>query len=277
MKKTVPELLQMARDNEKITMITAYDYMTAKAAELAGVDVILVGDSLGMVVLGYDSTVAVTMEDMLHHLKAARRGAPDTFIICDLPFMSYAEHHTALNNSGRLMKEGGADAVKLEGGEHLAPIIRAVSKAGIPVAGHIGLTPQTAGQLGGFKVQGKDLAGARQLFRDAQAVEEAGAMMVVLEAIPARLAAAITDRLRIPTVGIGAGPDAGGQVLVMHDMLGLFDRFTPRFVKQYAHLQESIVQAVKTYCGEVKEKIFPDAAHSFTMQESVLKNFLAKL
>ncbi|MDR1603762.1 MAG: 3-methyl-2-oxobutanoate hydroxymethyltransferase [Gracilibacteraceae bacterium] len=276
MKKNGPELRQMAEAGEKITMLTAYDYMTARAAELAGVDTILVGDSLGMVVLGYDSTVAVTMEDMLHHLKAARRGAPETFIICDLPFMSYAEPGPALANSGRLMKEGGADAVKLEGGEHFAPVVRALTRAGIPVVGHIGLTPQTAGQLGGFKVQGRDLDGARQLLRDALAIEEAGAVMIVLEAIPSQLAAAIAERLQIPTIGIGAGPDADGQVLVIHDVLGLYDRFTPKFVKQYARLQADIVLALKLYCREVKEGIFPDAAHSFTMREDVWSELLAE-
>ncbi|MDR0434430.1 MAG: 3-methyl-2-oxobutanoate hydroxymethyltransferase [Gracilibacteraceae bacterium] len=274
MKKTAPELRQMAADGEKITMITAYDYPSARAAAAAGVDTILVGDSLGMVVLGYDSTVPVTMEDMLHHLKAARRGAPQTFIICDLPFMSCAESGAALRNSARLMKEGGADAVKLEGGEDWAPIVRALTKAGAPVVGHIGLTPQTAGQLGGFKVQGRDLEGARQLLRDALALEEAGAIMIVLEATPAELAATITEKLQIPTIGIGAGPDPDGQVLVYHDLLGMFDRFTPKFVKQYALLEKEIVGAVKAYCQEVKEGVFPDNAHSFSMREDVLKDLL---
>ncbi|MDR1069516.1 MAG: 3-methyl-2-oxobutanoate hydroxymethyltransferase, partial [Gracilibacteraceae bacterium] len=189
-----------------------------------------------------------------------------------LPFMSCAEISAALRNSAALMKEGGADAVKLEGGEDWAPIVRALTKAGVPVVGHIGLTPQTAAQLGGFKVQGKSLDGARQLLKDAQILEEAGAIMIVLEAVPAQLAAVITEKLRIPTVGIGAGPDAGGQVLVFHDMLGLFDRFTPKFVKQYAQLQGEIISAVKTYCREVKEGIFPDNTHSFTIREDVLKN-----
>jgi 3-methyl-2-oxobutanoate hydroxymethyltransferase len=277
MKKTIPDLLNMAADGEKLTMITAYDYMTARAAEQAGMDIILVGDSLGMVVLGYESTVAVTTEDMLHHMKAARRGAPDTFIVCDLPFMSYAETGDALRNSARLMKEGGADAVKLEGGVDYADTVRALTRAGIPVVGHIGLTPQTAGQLGGFKVQGKDLEGARRLFYDAGALEVAGAIMIVLEAIPAPLAAAIADRLRIPAIGIGAGAEADGQVLVFHDALGLFDRFTPKFVKQYAQLHAVMVAALQNYRTEVKEGIFPEDAHSFMMSEDVLKNFLAKL
>jgi len=269
-KKSIPELKHMAEKGERITMLTAYDYPSANILEKSGVDTILVGDSLGMVVLGYDSTVPVTMEDMIHHTKAVRRGAPDTFVLSDLPYLSYANPQDALKNAGRLIKEGGADAVKLEGGTDYSEIIAYLTKRGIPVVGHIGLTPQTATQLGGFKVQGKDIESASSLLRDAHALEQAGAIMLVLEAIPSTLAEVITNQVHIPTIGIGAGEKCSGQVLVFHDMLGLFDKFVPRFVKQYAHLGLEIEAAVKQYCEEVKGSVFPSADHSFSLNEEVI-------
>ena len=271
MKKMVPDFSKMKSAGEKITMLTAYDYPTAQWAETAGVDTVLVGDSLGMVVLGYDSTVPVTMEEMLHHTKAARRGAPQTFLITDMPFMSFATVDAALTNAGRLMKEGGADAVKLEGGEHVAPVVQALTQAGIPVVAHIGLTPQTAGQLGGFKVQGRDIESARQLIKDAGVLEKAGAVLLVLEAIPRQVAAEISQSLAMPTVGIGAGLDCDGQVLVIHDILGLFQRFKPKFVKQYAQLGEEAIQAVRSYHKEVKAGLFPAEEHTFTLSDEVIQ------
>ncbi len=270
MKKTIPQLKSMSELGEKITMLTAYDYPTARILENAGIDTILVGDSLGMVVLGYDSTVPVTVEEMLHHTKAVRRGAPNTFVVADLPYLSYPTSHEALKNAGRLIKEGGADAVKLEGGKDYSETIAFLTKRGIPVVGHIGLTPQTATQLGGFKVQGKDLESATCLIEDAEFVDTAGAIMLVLEAIPASLADLITKKVKIPTIGIGAGNLCSGQVLVLHDMLGLFSRFVPKFVKQYDHLETNIVSAVKTYCEEVKQSIFPSEKHTFTISEEVI-------
>ncbi|RNC29750.1 MAG: 3-methyl-2-oxobutanoate hydroxymethyltransferase [Candidatus Dichloromethanomonas elyunquensis] len=270
MKKTIPELKKMAEKGEKITMLTAYDFPSASILERAGIDTILVGDSLGMVVLGYDSTVPVTMEEMLHHTKAARRGAPNTFIVADLPYLSYATPHDALNNAGRLVKEGGADAVKLEGGTDYAEIIYFLTTSGIPVVGHIGLTPQTAVQLGGFKVQGKDMESASRLLQDARAVQKAGAIMIILEAIPAALSRMITQEVNIPTIGIGAGSQCSGQVLVYHDLLGLFQRFVPKFVKQYEQLGPKTEDAVRKYCEEVKGSVFPSAEHTFQLNEEVI-------
>lgn len=270
MKKTIPQLKEMAVQGNKITMLTAYDFPTASILEKAGIDTILVGDSLGMVVLGYDSTVPVTLEDIIHHAKAVRRGAPNTFIIADLPYLTYATPQDALLNAGRLIKQAGADAVKLEGGENYSEIIEFLTNSGIPVVGHIGLTPQTAAQLGGFKVQGKDLDSATKLIRDAKAVEKAGAIMLTLEAIPANLAAKITEELSIPTIGIGAGAGCSGQVLVFHDLVGLFDKFVPKFVKQYENLGLKVESAVKQYCAEVKESVFPAAEHTFPINEDVL-------
>jgi len=240
------------------------------------VDMILVGDSLGMVVLGYDSTVPVTMDEMVHHTKAVRRGAPNTFVVADLPYLSYTNSQEALFNAGRLIKEGRADAVKLEGGKDFAPIIEYLTKNGIPVVGHIGLTPQTSTQLGGFKVQGKDLESASRIYHDALALEKAGAIMITLEAIPAPLAARITADLVIPTIGIGAGVQCDGQVLVIHDLLGLYEKFVPKFVKQYENLAQSIQKAVKQYCQEVKNSVFPAAEHSYKMEEEVLKSIFTK-
>lgn len=275
-KKTIPELRNMAVQGEKITMLTAYDYPTASILEKAGIDTILVGDSLGMVVLGYDSTVPVTMADMLHHAKAVRRGAPNTFVVVDLPYLSYATPQDALKNAGRLIQEAGADAIKLEGGEDYSEVIRFLTKSGIPVVGHIGLTPQTATQLGGFKVQGKDFESATKLLKDAHAVTEAGAIMLTLEAIPANLAAKITEEINIPTIGIGAGENCSGQVLVFHDLVGLFEKFVPKFVKQYEFLGMKIESAVKQYCEEVKAQTFPSPEHSFPLNKEVLSKLDGK-
>lgn len=274
--KMIPDFEKMKQAGEKITMLTAYDYPSAQFVEEAGVDMILVGDSVGMVVLGYESTVPVTMEEMLHHTKAVRRGAPQTFVVADMPFMSYPTVDLAILNAGRLIKEGGADAVKLEGGVEIAPIIQMLTRAGIPVVGHIGLTPQTATQLGGFKVQGRDLESAKQLIRDAQALEESGAFMLVLEAIPKQVAARITATIKIPTIGIGAGIDCDGQVLVFHDILGLFKRFRPKFVKQYAELRSNCVQAIQSYHNEVKSGSFPAQEHTFALSQEVNEKFNEK-
>ncbi|HBV86923.1 MAG TPA: 3-methyl-2-oxobutanoate hydroxymethyltransferase [Desulfosporosinus sp.] len=271
MKKMIPDFEKMKQVGEKISMLTAYDYPSAQFVEEAGVDIILVGDSLGMVVLGYDSTVPVTMEEILHHTKAVRRGAAQTFVVADMPFMSYATTDLAIMNAGRLIKEGGADAVKLEGGLDIAPIVQILTRAGIPVVGHIGLTPQTANQLGGFKVQGRDLESAKQLIKDAQALEQAGAFLLTLEAIPRQVAKQISTELTIPTIGIGAGADCDGQVLVYHDILGLFKRFRPKFVKQYAELRSTSVQAIQEYHKEVKDGVFPSEEHTFAMSDEVIQ------
>ncbi|MGB9886075.1 MAG: 3-methyl-2-oxobutanoate hydroxymethyltransferase [Moorellales bacterium] len=263
-KPTVPQIIALKQQGKKITMLTAYDYTQAQLVEEAGVDLILVGDSLGMTMLGLASTVPVTMEEMLHHTKAVVRGAPNTFVIADLPFLSYqVSREEAIRNAGRLIKEGGADAVKLEGGGPMVAVARAIVEAGIPVQGHLGLTPQTAAQLGGYKVQGREERQARQIIEDARALEEAGCFSLVLECVPMELAAEITRSLSIPVIGIGAGPHCDGQVLVFHDVLGLFRRFVPKFVKQYAQLREPIVEAFRTYVREVQEGVFPDEEHSF--------------
>ncbi len=270
MKKNITEFKIMKEKNDKICMLTAYDYPSGQLAEQAGVDVILVGDSLGNVVLGYDSTVPVTMDEMLHHAKAARRGAKETFLVTDMPFMSYATEELALLNAGRLIKEGGADAVKIEGGSYFAPTVQRLTKAGIPVVGHIGLTPQTATQLGGLKVQGKDLERAKELIEDSLALEEAGIFMLVIEAIPKQLGAEITRRLRIPSIGIGAGKECDGQVLVYHDLLGMYSNFKPKFVKRYENLGEKTVQAISQYCEEVKGNAFPFDEHTFNLSDEVI-------
>ena len=270
--KTISDFLRMKKDGEKIVMLTAYDYPSARLAQEAGVDVILVGDSLGMVVLGYDSTVPVTMADMVHHSRAARGGAKDTFMLTDMPFLSYQiSPAQALENAGRLVQEGGCEAVKVEGGEEIAAQVRALTGAGIPVCVHIGLTPQSATALSGYKVQGRTAEAARKLVRDAQALEEAGAFMIVLECIPAQVAELIGRKLSIPTIGIGGGAQCDGQVLVYHDILGLFERFVPKFVKQYETLGVKARQALSEYAREVRSGAFPDAAHSFSMNEEQLQ------
>jgi 3-methyl-2-oxobutanoate hydroxymethyltransferase len=268
-KMTILALHEKKVRGEPISMITAYDYPGALAADRAGVDAILVGDSLGMVVLGYDSTVPVTMDEMLHHCRAVRRGAQYAYLIGDLPFLSYqADRGEAVRNAGRFLKEGGMDAVKLEGGRQMADTVRAITDAGMTVIGHIGLTPQSAGQLGGYRVQGKTAADAQRLLDDALALEQAGAAMIVLEMVPDRVAERISRALRIPTIGIGAGAGCDGQVLVLHDMLGIFDRFTPKFVKKYTELFPQMEAALAAYRGDVAARRFPDAGHSFGMDDA---------
>jgi len=268
-KVTILALQAKKASGEPITMVTAYDYPSALAADRAELDTILVGDSVGNVVLGYDSTVPVTMDEMIHHCKAVRRGAEFAYLIGDMPFMSYqADVGEAVRNAGRFLKEAGMDAVKLEGGREAAEVIRAITRAGITVIGHIGLTPQSAGKLGGYRVQGKSAADAQRLLEDALAVEEAGAAMVVLEMVPDRVAAAISRRLRIPTIGIGAGVGCDGQVLVLHDLLGIFDKFTPKFARRYAELFALMVQALGEYRQDVVTRAFPDRDHSFAMDDA---------
>ena len=274
-KTTVTDLVERKRNRQRIVMLTAYDYPGARMADEAGVDMILVGDSLAMTVLGHPNTISLTMDEMLHHCRAVARGANHAFLVGDMPFMSYqADRIEAVRNAGRLLKEGGMDAVKLEGGKVIAPTIRAITEAGILVVGHIGLTPQSATKLGGFKVQGKTAEVAVQLLEDALALQEAGCFCIVLEAIPAELAKTITERLAVPTIGIGAGKYCDGQVLVYHDLLGLFDQFVPKFVKQYAVMRQPIIQAIQQYCEEVREGKFPEASHSYSMREEEWLKFL---
>jgi 3-methyl-2-oxobutanoate hydroxymethyltransferase len=268
-KATVLELKK--KKGERLAMLTAYDFPTARLVAEAGVDLILVGDSLGMVVLGYDSTVPVTTDDMVHHTKAARRGAPEAFLIADLPFLSYGTVPEALGNAARLMKDARADSVKLEGGVEVTPVVEALVRAGVPVLGHVGLTPQTASALGGYKLQGKDEAQARRILDDAVALEAAGCWGVVLELVPAPLAKLITERLSIPTIGIGAGEHCDGQVLVFHDMVGLFSGFTPTFVKRYAEVGDAIRDAVSRYAAEVRSGAFPAGGQSFGMKDDVVR------
>ncbi|WPD23223.1 MAG: 3-methyl-2-oxobutanoate hydroxymethyltransferase [Candidatus Electrothrix scaldis] len=269
MKKiTVKDFREMKGSDHAISMLTAYDASMARLLDQAGVDSLLVGDSLGMVVLGYDSTVPVTMEEMLHHAAAVRRGTERALVIADMPFGSYqVSVEQAIANGTRFLKEAGCDCVKLEGGEEVCDAVRGMVRAGVPVMGHLGLTPQTAGQLGGFKVQGKDMETARQLLADAKALEAAGAFSIVLEAVPAPLAKIITQEVTVPIIGIGAGPDCDGQVLVVNDMLSLFEKFTPRFVKQYCNLAPDIKQGVQAYIRELQEGVFPAEEHSFAAQE----------
>jgi 3-methyl-2-oxobutanoate hydroxymethyltransferase len=263
-KITILDFYKKKAEGKKITMLTAYDFPTAQIVDQAGIDAVMVGDSLGMVVQGLTSTLPVTMEEMLYHTKLVSRGAASALVIGDMPFLSYqTSREEAVRNAGRFMKEAGAEVVKLEGGVAMADTIRAIVNAGIPVMAHIGLMPQSVHALGGFKVQGKDQATREKVLADARAVEEAGAFSVVLEAVPASLAKEITEILHIPTIGIGAGPDCDGQVLVLHDMLGLYDRFTPKFVKQYANLKDEAVKAVKEYKKEVESGKFPSEKQSF--------------
>lgn len=270
--KITPQILREKKSNgEKITMLTAYDYSIAGALDECGIDTILVGDSLGMVVLGYGSTVPVTMEEMLHHCKAVHNGVKYAFLIGDMPFMSYqVSVKQAKKNAGRFIKEAGCDAVKLEGGIEMAETVENIVKIGIPVVGHIGLTPQTATSLGGFKAQGKDIKSAQYQLDSAIALEQAGACLLVMESVPDRLAELITKKISIPTIGIGAGVNCDGQVLVTNDLLGLFKKFIPKFVKQYANLYPVIEDAVKTYISEVKESKFPQKEHTFKIDDEVL-------
>jgi 3-methyl-2-oxobutanoate hydroxymethyltransferase len=269
MKPTVLEL--RGRKGQRVAMLTAYDYPTAKLVADGGIDLILVGDSLGMVVLGYDSTTPVTLDDMVHHTKAARRGAPQAFLVADLPFLTYATPERALASAERLMKEAGADSVKLEGGEEVVPVVEALVRAGVPVMGHVGLTPQTASALGGYKLQGKDEETARRALDGAAALEKAGCWGVVLELIPAPLAKLVTEKIAIPTIGIGAGPDCDGQVLVFHDLVGMFSGFTPTFVKRYTEAGAAIKAAIGRYVNDVRSGAFPGEGQSFRMKDEVLR------
>jgi 3-methyl-2-oxobutanoate hydroxymethyltransferase len=274
-KITLLDIQQKKYEGSPITMLTAYDYPGAMLVDEAGTDLILVGDSLAMTVLGHPNTVAVTVDEMLHHCKAVARGARRAFLIGDMPFMSYqAAKSEAISNAGRFLKEGNMDGVKLEGGREVAETITAIVNAGIPVMGHLGLTPQTATKLSGYKVQAKTAVAAKRLLEDALILQEAGCFSLVLEAVPAPVGEAVSQKLTIPTIGIGAGPRCDGQVLVFHDVLGLFDRFVPRFVKQYANLRQPILEALQEYCAEVESGAFPSQEHSFNIDDTELQLFL---
>ena len=265
----------MKRDGEKIPMVTAYDYTAARIADAAGIPILLVGDSLGMVVLGYDSTIPVTMDDMVRHTRMVSRGTSNALIVADLPFMAYqVDANEAMRNAGRLMQEGGAHTVKMEGGVAIADTVRRIVDAGAPVMGHLGLTPQSVNALGGYRVQGRTRETARRLLDDAVALQDAGAYSVVLECVPSQLAKVITERLTIPTIGIGAGPDCDGQVQVFHDMLGLFADFVPKHARRYATLSDDIAVAFRQYADDVRAGTFPDESESFTMNEAVLSDLL---
>ena len=272
MKNTV-RTFQMAKEKgEKLTMLTAYDYSTARLMEEAGINAILVGDSLGNTILGYEDTISVTVDDMIHHGAAVARGTSDTMVVIDMPFMSYQTGtRDALINAGRLMKEGHANMVKLEGGKEVCPQIEAIVKASIPVCAHLGLTPQSINALGGYKVQGKTESDAQKLIDDAKAVQEAGASMLVLECVPAELAAKITKTLHIPTIGIGAGNQCDGQVLVYQDMLGMFTDYVPKFVKQFAGVGETMKKAFKEYMEEIQSGAFPAEEHSYKIDDEVIE------
>lgn len=272
MKNTISIFQSMKENGEKISMLTAYDYSTAKLIDEAGINGILVGDSLGNVILGYTDTLSVTMEDMIHHGSAVARGCKNTLVVIDMPFMSYQTSvYDAVVNAGRLMKEGRGGAVKLEGGIEVVPQIKAITSAGIPVMGHLGMTPQSVNMLGGFKVQGKNEAVAKKMIEDALALQEAGAFSIVLECVPDRLAKMISEKLTIPTIGIGGGVGCDGQILVYQDMLGMFKDYVPKFVKKYADVGTIMTEAFQRYDKEVKEGSFPDAAHSFTIKDDVLE------
>lgn len=269
-KLTVRDIINQKMTGDKIVMLTAYDAGFGRFLDRSGVEIVLVGDSLGMVALGYDSTVPVTMAEMLHHCRAVRHGVKRALLVGDMPFLSYqVDKREAISNAGRFLKEAGCDAVKLEGGLDICETVDAMVRAGIPVMGHIGLTPQTAGALGGYKVQGRDAESARRLLAEAKALAESGIFVLVLECIPDKLAAAITASITIPTIGIGAGAQCDGQVLVSHDLLGMFEKFVPSFVKRYADLAPQIAGAVTAFRDEVKSGIYPDSEHSFVMQGEV--------
>lgn len=271
-KNTVATIQRQKEQGDKITMLTCYDYSMAKLMDEAGINTLLIGDSLGMTILGYEDTLSVTMEDMIHHSAAVARGAKNALIVCDMPFMSYqVSVEQAVRNAGRLMKEGRANMVKLEGGAAVCPQIEAIVKASIPVCAHLGLTPQSINAFGGFKIQGKSEAAARQIIEDAKHIEAAGASMVVLEGIPAKLAALITKIIHIPTIGIGAGPQCDGQVLVYQDMLGMFSDISPKFVKVFADTGSFMKHAFADYIREVKESVFPAEEHTFRIEEAVIE------
>ena len=268
----ITDLQNKKREHKKITMLTAYDYPMARIVDDAGIDIILVGDSLGMVVLGYDSTVPVTMDEMIHHSKAVRRGTKYAFLVGDMPFMSYqVSKEEAIRNAGRFMKEAGCDAIKLEGADEVIDATIAIVNAGIPVLGHIGLTPQTISKLGGFRIQGRTAEAAKNLIEQALKLERTGCFGIVLECVPDMVGKLIAERLTIPVISCGAGKYCDGQVLVLNDMVGLFDRFVPKFVKQYVKLSHSVLEGVKKYKDEVERGTFPSAEHSFTIKEEELK------
>ncbi len=277
-KVTIHALQRKKNKNTPITMVTAYDYSSAILVDEAEMDIILVGDSLAMVMLGLDSTVSITMDEMVHHCKAVSRGAKAAFLVGDMPFMSYQPTiPEAIRNAGRFLKEAGMDAVKMEGGREVADTIRAIIDAGIPVMGHIGLTPQTVSQLGGYKVQGKTAVSAQTLLEDAQILEDAGCFSIVLEAVPPAVATAISKRLTIPTIGIGAGAGCDGQVLVYHDMLGLFNKYMPKFVKEYARIGDIIHDALVNYREDVMNRTFPAEEHTYSMKQEEEDSFLKSL
>lgn len=272
MRQTVQTLQAKKEQGEKITMLTCYDYSMAKLMDAVGLDMLLVGDSLGNVILGYEDTISVTMEDMIHHTSAVARGTKDAFVVADMPFMSYQTSvYDAVVNAGRLMKEGRASAVKLEGGKVVCPQIQAIVQASVPVVAHLGMTPQSVNTFGGFKVQGKTIDAARKLLEDALAVEEAGAFAVVLECVPEKLAAYISSQLRIPTIGIGAGAGCDGQVLVYQDMLGMFSDYCPKFVKKFANIGAFMQDAFRSYCNEVKTGQFPEKEHTYQISNEVMQ------
>lgn len=275
-KVTTQKLKEMKEKGEKISMVTAYDYPTALLVDRAGLEIILVGDSLAMTVLGLETTVPITMEEMIHHIRPVVRGAKNSMIVGDMPFGSYNEsEEQAVKNATRFMKEGGCDVIKLEGGSEIAETVKNIINAGIPVMGHIGLTPQTISQLGGFKIQGKNMESAKALLDDAKELEKAGAFAIVLECVPEELGKAISKQLSIPVIGIGAGRYTDGQILVFHDLVGLFERFTPKFVKKYANVGEEIFKAIDTYKREVKEVKFPEDQHVFAgLSEEDIKTIL---
>ncbi len=272
MKNTIITFKQSKQQGRKISMLTAYDYSTAKLMDEAGINAILVGDSLGNVVLGYEDTLSVTMEDMIHHGAAVARGAKNAMVVVDMPFMSYQTSvYDAVVNAGRLMKEGRASAVKLEGGKEVCPQVKAVTEAGIPVMGHLGLTPQSINALGGHRVQGKTQQAAQKLLDDARALQEAGAFAVVLECVPERLADKVTKELEIPTIGIGAGSGCDGQVLVYQDMLGMFSDFTPKFVKKFANVGQVMKEAFKSYIDEMQQGSFPSQEHCYSIDDDIIE------
>ncbi len=276
-KVTIPILHQMKQEGQKITMLTAYDYPFALLVDKAKIEIVLVGDSLGNVVLGYESTIGVTMDEMLHHAKAVKRAVKRAFLIGDMPFMSYnVNTEKAIENAGRFLKEAGCEAVKLEGGLEVAETVSCIVKAGISVLGHIGLTPQTVSKLGGYKVQGKEAKKAKKMINSAKKLEEAGCFALILECIPETLAKIITSELNIPTIGIGAGPHCDGQVLVVHDLLGMSAGFKPKFVKNYANLSKDITSAIESFKKEVKENKFPSREYSFHMKEEEIRKIKRK-
>lgn len=275
-KVTILDIQKRKQNNVPITMLTAYDFAAAVLVDKADIDIMLVGDSLGMVMLGYPGTTQVTMDEMLHHCKAVAKGASAALLVGDMPFLSYqADVAEAVRNAGRFLKEAAMDCVKVEGGREIANTVRAIVRAGIPVMGHVGLTPQTVSQLGGFRIQGKTAAAAQALLEDALALQEAGCFAIVLEAIPAPVAQHISQQLAIPTIGIGAGVGCDGQVLVYHDMLGLYDRLQPRFVKQYGSIGQAVLTAVQTYSEEVRSRTFPAEEHTYPMNEAEEAAFFA--